>query len=248
MHLVEHHVLQLLIIDRTHENVGGKGLPCDARRYHILPRIVEPSTYQHFTQRRHRVSCKCRAVMLTSFQHTGLSSKQLNHLPNCHARREAVGIHNQIRADAQVVERHVLLAYNQPNHTFLAVSRAELVAQLRPTCTSNQDFDKQMLLLIARQHHLVHHCIHASLVHHSRRLVCRVGQSIRGRNGIGCVEGSLFVDVNITGVDDLPRSTDSIVVNDLQFLGSPRVLIGRGSHKAVKRLIGVLSKARIVLP
>lgn len=43
MHLVEHHVLQLLVVDRAEVDVRAHLLPGDARREHVLAEEVVPA-------------------------------------------------------------------------------------------------------------------------------------------------------------------------------------------------------------
>lgn len=68
----------------------------------------------------------CRSLTLRSY----LAGDELNHLSHGHARRETVGVHDEVGADARIREGHVLLGNDDAAHPLLSVSRRELVAHL----------------------------------------------------------------------------------------------------------------------
>lgn len=58
-------------------------------------------------------------------------------------------IHNQVRAPACLTERHVDRWDDQPNYSFLSVSRRELITDFRDTRLPCHHLDDVFLLLVA---------------------------------------------------------------------------------------------------
>ena len=64
-------------------------------------------------------------------------------------------VHDDVRADAKVAEWHVLLVDNQTHDALLAVTTAELVANLRSSGLTHEHFNQEGVVVVARYHDLL---------------------------------------------------------------------------------------------
>ena len=72
---------------------------------------------------RDRIALKRSTITHSTIEHSRLCRNQLNHLSNSHTRREAVWVHNNIRADALISKGEILLRHDTTDDALLAVSR-----------------------------------------------------------------------------------------------------------------------------
>ena len=64
---------------------------------------------------------------------TGLTSDRFNQLPDRHTGRYRVRVHDDVRAQSVLGERHIGLGYNKSHRTLLAVAARHLITQVRNT-------------------------------------------------------------------------------------------------------------------
>jgi len=76
---------------------------------------------------------------------------------NRHSGGDSVRVNNQIWTDTFLSERHIFLPVGHPNSTFLAVSRCELITDLRDTNRPHLNFGEAVPLRISCQNHRVNH-------------------------------------------------------------------------------------------
>jgi hypothetical protein len=67
-----------------------------------------------------------------------------------------VRVHDDVGVDSLLRERHVLLPVRDTARAFLAVARAELVANLRDAHLTHADCDTFRALAIRSHHHRIH--------------------------------------------------------------------------------------------
>lgn len=77
----------------------------------------------------HLVAAERRSVVQPPAHYGVLPAKQLHELSDRHPTRIAVRIHDEIGADAGLVEGHVLLLDDDAAHALLSVPTAELVTE-----------------------------------------------------------------------------------------------------------------------
>ena len=164
MHLVDDHVLELLVEHGPKEHVAPQRQPRDAGRQELLAGIVVAVLHQHLAARRDTVAGEGGAVATVAIHKPSLASQQLDHLAHRHTRREAVRVHDQVGANAFIGERQVLLRHDQPAHTLLPVAGAELVAQLRPPDLTHEHLDQLLAVAVGGEQHLVHIAADGALV------------------------------------------------------------------------------------
>lgn len=77
------------------------------------------------------VSAKRHSVVQSARHERILSAQQLHQLADNRATR--VAVHDEVRAHAGLIERHVLLLDDDATHVLLSVTTAELVTELGPS-------------------------------------------------------------------------------------------------------------------
>ena len=90
--------------------------------------------------------------MLPYLEGPGLAGNELEQLTDRHPRGEAVRVHDDVRAQALIGERHVLLVDDEPADPLLAVPAAELVAELRGPGAPDPRLDDQEVVGVGRDH------------------------------------------------------------------------------------------------
>lgn len=83
------------------------------------------------------------------------SIQSLVYLTDCHARWDRVRVHDDVRIDALLRERHVLLAIGDTARSLLSVARTEFVANLRNTHLPHAHGHALGTLAVRSQHHSV---------------------------------------------------------------------------------------------
>eukprot|EP00906_Rhabdomonas_costata_P033238 RCo046838 len=231
MHLVQNHVFELLVIYRSHEDVALHWLSSDAAVENVPAVVIKAVPHQTLPAAKHTVATKRGPVLLATLQHPSLPGNQLDHFPHRHPRREPVGVHDQVRAHALIVERHVRLGHNQPHHPFLAVAAAKLVTQLGPPGLTNVNLYHPLLLLVCRDQHLVHHRGHRPFV----------GQPGRFDGGAPIFRSArdVTVDQHVPIPHGHPRGHQPVWVQVAELRIHPGA-VRRGRQKPVKGLLRVL--------
>src|SRR5690606_1068140 len=123
MHLILDHVLQLLVINWARDDVAFQRLTGLTTSEIILSRIIVTMVDEDLSHHLRVASTKRRSILKRSSQNTSLAGHKFNHFTNCHTGWETVGIHDNVRADAGIVERHVLLVDDDTANTLLSVTR-----------------------------------------------------------------------------------------------------------------------------
>mmetsp|Transcript_43263 Transcript_43263/g.85032 ORF Transcript_43263/g.85032 Transcript_43263/m.85032 type:complete len:211 (-) Transcript_43263:2599-3231(-) len=176
MHLVQDHVLQLLVEDRARENVSVEGLSTNATVHDILSGVIETIPYQSFGCCRSRVSRsqlfpKSRPIGLSALVHPSLPHEEFEKFSHGHTRWKSMGVHNEIRRVSHLVEGHVNLINNQSAHTLLAVPRRKLVPYLRPPDLMDHNFYQEVFAFIGSDKDFVNVDRDCAFVGKRRRLV-----------------------------------------------------------------------------
>mmetsp|Transcript_1723 Transcript_1723/g.6742 ORF Transcript_1723/g.6742 Transcript_1723/m.6742 type:complete len:315 (-) Transcript_1723:2468-3412(-) len=151
MHLVDDHMLQLLVVDGPAEDVGLQRLACNATREVLLASWGEAVSDQLPVDLCRGCIVEGRAVPEKPLQDRGFGADTLEHLANGHARGEAVRIHDEVWTPPLLIEGHVLLAHDEPDDALLAVPRGELVADLRTPCLPRHDLVDRHAVVVAGQ-------------------------------------------------------------------------------------------------
>mmetsp|Transcript_23861 Transcript_23861/g.74658 ORF Transcript_23861/g.74658 Transcript_23861/m.74658 type:complete len:307 (+) Transcript_23861:481-1401(+) len=169
MHLVHDHVFELLIENGAHEDVGAKRFASGTRVQQVLANVrvtVCDERLASFARAIGRtvILAKCSSVRLSTGKDAGLASDKFYDFPHGHATREAVRIHDEVRADAEVGEGHVFLRDDSAADAFLAVPRGELVSNLWATNLAQHNLDQKRVSLVGRQEYAVDDAWHGTLV------------------------------------------------------------------------------------
>jgi len=135
----------------------------------------------------------------------------------------------ELTANSLIVERHILLRNDETTHSLLSMSRRELVSQFWSTRLTNEDLDEELIVLTIGEHDLVDVSSDGRLVGEGSVLE-RAGLSSGSRVEavVVGVRRSLLVDVDVSWIDSLSCSGDSVRLDDIvSFLNESRVLIER---------------------
>ena len=247
MHLVHHHVLQLLVVNRPKENVRRKGLSRYSRSEEVFAGVVVAVTYEVLAQVVHPVPRKGGPIVELPIQHPGFAPEEFNELPHSHARGKAVGVHDDVRADADVIERHVLLVCNEAAHTLLPVPTAELVSYLRTACRPQEHLDKVSLLRVGRDQHLLYIGVCRAFERHGTVFVAPA-------TGLGCAgslgyHGNGLIDKDLLWGNVLSRAAYPVLVQHLVApYCLPGVPISTWTHDAIVGLVCVALQGAGLLP
>mmetsp|Transcript_9755 Transcript_9755/g.24806 ORF Transcript_9755/g.24806 Transcript_9755/m.24806 type:complete len:257 (+) Transcript_9755:1606-2376(+) len=255
MHLVQHHVLQLLVVDGPHEDVRLQRLAGDPAREVVLPAVAEAVVHQRLGDglrvvRQPRRLAERSAIVEPPAEDARLGAQQLDHLAHRHARGEAVRVHDEVRAHARLAEGQVLLPHDGAHHTLLPVPAAELVAELRAARVADQNLDVELVLVVGGQQHAVNHALLPcrALVRLRCGPVHAVGRVVRVGHRVASVDRRLLVDVDVAGLDDLPHARNAVLVQQLELaLRARGRALQHGRHDAVACAVGVLLYLRAVL-
>ena len=135
----------------------------------------------------------------------------------------------RLTADSLIIERHILLRNDEATDSLLSVSRRELVSQFWSTRLTNEDLDEELIVLAVGEHDLVDVSSDGRLVR-ERSVLERAGLS--GGSGVEAVvvgvRRSLLVDVDVSWIDSLSCSGDSVRLDDIvSLLNESRILVDR---------------------
>mmetsp|Transcript_4949 Transcript_4949/g.16533 ORF Transcript_4949/g.16533 Transcript_4949/m.16533 type:complete len:518 (-) Transcript_4949:1943-3496(-) len=240
------------------EGARARAPPGPAGAVPVLPgedRDVLIDTRDHAPAQRGKVVDAALRVRLgdeaqAAVEDRRLAGDELHHLAHGHARRKAVGVHDDVRHDAVVAEGHVLLAHDEAADALLPVARGELVAELGRPRGPHADLDDEVLILVGGDHDAVD--VRVVVL---RPLVRDRRRAELARGGVGPLElrrvgRDLLVDEHVPGGQALAHGADAVVVEHLVALVRPRLrgpLHGRRPHDAVRGLVWVLLEGRGVL-
>ena len=120
---------------------------CDAARDEVFAAIAEAIGHQGFADGFGGVSQASRlpkgsTIVEVAAEHASLAAHELNHLANSHTGGEAMGVHDQVRADPHLGEGHVLLGNDGAHHPLLPMPATELVPKLWPASVPHQHLHK----------------------------------------------------------------------------------------------------------
>mmetsp|Transcript_15575 Transcript_15575/g.49692 ORF Transcript_15575/g.49692 Transcript_15575/m.49692 type:complete len:272 (-) Transcript_15575:997-1812(-) len=214
MHLVQHHVLEPLVVRRAHENVRRDGLAVDPARQNVFARVREPVLHQRPPAVDHRVARERRPAPAPPVKDRRLAGNELVQQTHRHARRDTVRVEANVRHDALLVERHVLLAQDQTAHALLPVAGRKLVAELWPPHMPGEHFDDTRLVLARGQHHLVHHHIVRPLVDQRARVQAGAHRAV---HQVVRVLGRVPVHQHGPAVDARPDRGDPVLVQRVEL-------------------------------
>lgn len=209
-------MLELLVVDRSHEDVRLERLSRDSRGEVVLPSIAVSRVDEDLRHLLRLGSSKRRPVLELAFKDSRLAREAFEHLADRHARGESVRVHDDVGARSLVVERHVLLRNDEAANSLLPVARRELVSELGATSLPNEDLDERVVLVRIGDEDFVDVAWDRSAVGHARVLP-RSGAGAHGRRldaVVVRVRGGLLVDEDLTGVDLLADVRESILVED----------------------------------
>ena len=129
--------------------------PGDTRCNVVLAKIVEAVLDEQRGDVLNLVAAKGRAVVKLALEHARFAADQLEQLADRHTTRIAVWVHDYVRTNAELAERHVLLVDDEADDALLAVTAAELVADLGPSRLPHEQLDEIGVVVVARYHDLL---------------------------------------------------------------------------------------------
>lgn len=248
VHLVLDHVLQLLVVDGSREDVERQRLARDARREVVLAAVAEPLLDQDAGHLLDGAAAKGGAVAVLARQHARLAGHELEHLTDRHARGESVRVHDDVRDDALVRERHVDLLRDEAHDALLAVAGREFVADLGATRLPRQHLDELILPLGHGDHDLVDvGWVWEFVGHRGWQVVdgpARVGPRESRRESL---LGGDFVDVHLARVDLLTDCGQTVALEEGMLPDRSVVLILR-SCELVLGSVGIALEVGSVFP
>lgn len=148
-------------------------------------------------------------------------------------RRE--GKSRRLTADSLIVERHIFLRYDETTHSLLSMSRRELVSQFWSSSLTDEDLDEELVVLAVGEHDLVDVSSDGRLV--AERSVLERAWLSSGTGVEAVVVGvrrSLLVDVDVSWIDSLSCSGDSVRLDDVvSLLNESGILVERSVADSV---------------
>lgn len=87
----------------------------------------------------HRNIGKWGGISFNTFQGSYFRAQLLDHVPNCHSGRNAMGINDNIRNNTLYIVRKVLLSEGHTDSSFLSVPGSEFISDLRNSFRPNSD-------------------------------------------------------------------------------------------------------------
>lgn len=246
-------MLELLVVDRAHVDVALERLTRDSRREVVLAGVRVAVVDEDLAHVFGLGSSERRTVLELALEDAGFSGEQLEHLADGHTRRETVRVHDDVGADALVVERHVLLRDDETANTLLSVTRGELVAEFGTTSLSQENLDEGRVRVGIRQEDLVDVTRNGAAVRHAGVLPGS-GRSIRAATAshavrklvVVSVRRSLLVDVHLSGVDLFADVRESVEVENA-VLGHHLAILALGRvGQAIVPTNGIISALRFL--
>mmetsp|Transcript_21232 Transcript_21232/g.52594 ORF Transcript_21232/g.52594 Transcript_21232/m.52594 type:complete len:231 (-) Transcript_21232:3057-3749(-) len=170
--LIENHVLQLLIENRSGENIRVQRFTAGTTVKSVFARIIQTISKESLgcclcSVRGTVLFTKCRGIALATLVQSRLSDEKLQKFPNCHSRRKTVWIHDQVWRVSKIIEGQIFLWYNEPTNTFLTVSGGKLVSDFGSSNLSQHHLDQKLLVFIRCDKDLVHMAWSLSTIRHS---------------------------------------------------------------------------------
>eukprot|EP00958_Prasinococcus_capsulatus_P024158 scaffold3740_cov322-Prasinococcus_capsulatus_cf.AAC.4 len=155
--LVVNHVLQPLVVRWAQEDLGVQHAASVTVVHRFVAAQLVATALQLRTDIFHsHVRERCRVTLL-AVQRAHLTHQTLHQVPDRHARRDSVRVHDDVRRDALHRERHILLRVRDTDGSLLPVARGELVANLWHADRAHAGLDELQPLLVGGEHHLVYH-------------------------------------------------------------------------------------------
>ena len=248
VHLIEDHVLELLVIHRPHEDVRDQGLPRDAAVHQVFPVVREPVRDERLRDGAHGVPAERGAVVEPPVLEPGFASQQLDHLPDGHSAREPVRVHDEVRDDAAFAEWEIALREHRPDDALLPVSARELIPHLGPPRVPDEALHVELPLVRHREHHLIHDARLplGALVALRRRAEEAVRHRLRVRQRVARVGRRLLVHVHVPRGDPLPHRRDPVLVQQTVPPVRAQLRLARRDD-SIRRSVGIFFNLRAVL-
>eukprot|EP00754_Rhynchopus_humris_P041554 Rhum_TRINITY_DN25108_c0_g1::Rhum_TRINITY_DN25108_c0_g1_i1::g.181333::m.181333 len=172
MDLVLYHVLQALVVRRSQEDLVFERQPGVSAVHHFVATKLVPKTVQLLANFLNVETVdERRGISFNTLAAGHLAEKRLEQVSDCHARRDGVGVHDDVRHNALLRERHVFLAEADTQRPLLTVAAAELVADLRDTDGPHLDLHEAVAALVGGEHHTVDDTTFGHTQAHRRVLV-----------------------------------------------------------------------------
>jgi len=142
MNFIFNHMLQALIVSRAEENHDFHFLSSKSVvHYFVAAKLISElvklcrnsvdSTYVFTAILLTNLFLKGCAITLYSVKRSDFRCETFNQVTDCHARRNSMRVHDQIRSDSLDGEGHVFLFVGHSYSTFLTVAGGKLVTNLR---------------------------------------------------------------------------------------------------------------------
>lgn len=109
MHFILDHVLEFLVVNGAEEGIELMGFACDARGKVVFACVGEALLHENLRHVFDGGAAEGGAVLEGAVEDAGFAGEEFHHFANCHARGETVWVHDDVWADALVVEGHVFL-------------------------------------------------------------------------------------------------------------------------------------------
>lgn len=185
MHFVLDHVFEFLVVDRSREDVEGEGVAGYAGGEVFFAAVGEAVIDEGAGGFFDGGAAEAGAVAVVAGEHACFAGYKLEHFTDCHARGEAVRVHDDVRVDPLVCEGHVALVGHDAYDALLAVARGELVADFGAARLPREHFNELAFAFGGGDHDLVDEGWVGQFVGHRSRLVADGPAEVGARDAGG---------------------------------------------------------------
>ena len=146
--LIVHHVLKPLVVRGPEEDLSLELSSRVAVVHDLVAPLLVTALVEHVGDALDGDWGEGGGVALLAHHRRNLTHETLDELPDGHARRDGVGVDDDVRHDTLARERHVLLGVRHADGTLLPVPGRKLVANLRGSAGSHADLDEPQALVV----------------------------------------------------------------------------------------------------
>ena len=209
-------MLQPLVKRRANKYLRRQLPPRHPTMQRLVPMPLIPQRMQHprhIIHRQRRI--KRSPIPLRTSQRRDLPRQALHQLPDGHPRGDGVRVNDNIRRDALLGKRHVLLPVGHSNRPLLPVARGELIADLRDADVADADFDEFEAFFVGGEDDAVDDP--ALLGAHAGAAVF-FGEPVHGAIGAGGHDRGGFPDQDVAAIDADAGGAETVFVE--AFVGA----------------------------
>mmetsp|Transcript_43145 Transcript_43145/g.94026 ORF Transcript_43145/g.94026 Transcript_43145/m.94026 type:complete len:332 (-) Transcript_43145:2402-3397(-) len=159
LHLVTDHVLEPLVVHRSHEDFVCQPPSRVPVEDAFIAKPLETHVVKPPADILHRDSSEGSRISLAADQSTHLAGELFDQVPNSHSGRNGMGVHDDVRRHSVDGEGHVLLPVHDAQRPFLPVPRGKLVTHLRNLQSPHANLCEFEAMLVGAHHDLVDHAV-----------------------------------------------------------------------------------------